>query len=168
MSTDFYDDNYAFLEDMLNLFRQVSSGTRDDVSGTYPAGRVQVAISQQRSDHTATFVYDSSSVLQGTGRVDLTYQGTAMMAYVPYSGEQGQTVDMNVYPVGDALVAQISYQWYANTNPIGDPTESNDMQLYLSDPGTLTIRVVATDANGQTAEDRKWIQVAEPCGPNAC
>lgn len=165
MWTTFYNDSWNRVKTGSNyFFIDYSSGKRVDVNDTYPAASVAVGIGQRRYDYAITF----ASGITGTAEVDLSYVGTAIRAIIQSGAEQGQVVELSVYPEGNALVAPITYQWYKDGSAVGGPTESNTIETQLNDVGTITIRVVATDANGQTAEDRNWIQVSEPCGPNAC
>ncbi len=165
LGTTFYNDSYVFRSSRTDLFEENVDEARAYASGYYPAATVPVSLGQQRSDHAVSFPDGTS----GNAEVDLTYKGTSIVAIAPGSVAEGEVFTLQVYPEGNQLVEPITYQWFKDEVPFGDPTTSNTTPAQIFGSGiTVVFRAHATDAVGQVSDAKRRVYVPANCQNPPC
>ena len=165
MHTTIFNANYISQRQITAFFHLSGGGWRADPSGNYPAATVTVLLNQENSDHAVSFVENRSE----SAELDLTYRGTALVAVMPQSLEEGQQFNLQVAPQGNILVEPIEYQWFRGNQPLGDPTTSHSFSTQIFGSGmTVVFRVEGTDAIGQVSSAKGWVSVPANCGNPPC
>ena len=165
LTTTFFNDAYQRVHEHWAVFQPYGDEARAYPNDYYPAATISVGFGQLRADHAVSF----PDGIAGNAEVDLTYRGTSIVAIAPGTVAEGEVFTLQVYPEGNQLVEPITYQWFKDEAPLGDPTTSNTITAQIYGSGiTVVFRVQATDAIGQISDAKDRVNVPANCQNPPC